>query len=238
MTVARKLPGGGARQRLTLIHDTVRERIALLLYPPGTQLDIDALAAEFGVSRTPIRSALQRLEYEGLLVTRHGVGTRVAEIDFGHVQETAAFRMRLAELIGELSPCAPTPQGVAALRAARDACAALLSRVDVQGFGRVDLQVHACVCDLIGHPQLRQVYDALYYRTARIWTHLLPSLCWEEEVTVFLADIDLLLQAMERGDVRGVGFVTRNALAAMLYRLAGHLERPPSREPANGGCAS
>lgn len=220
---------GGARQRLAHIHATVRERIALLHYPPGARLDLDALAAEFGVSRTPIRSALQRLEHEGLVETRHGVGTRVTAIAFDDVCEIAAFRMRLAELIGDLSPLAPSPAVLGRLRAARDACAGLLCRVDPEGFGRVDLEVHECVCALIGHPQLRQVYDALYYRTARIWTVLLPTLPWETEVSIFLADIELTLQAMERGDVRGVGFLTRNALAAMLYRLSGHLERSGGR---------
>lgn len=213
-----------ARRRFLAIHHVMRERIALLHYPPGSRLDVDALSREFGVSRTPIRSVLQRLEYEGLVVTRHGVGTRVTEVDFPHLREATEFRMRLAELIGELSPLPPSAQCLERLERARDACRDLKERFDKEGFARVDLEVHECVCSLIGHPQLFEVYDELYYRTARMWFALLPRLDWQEEISVFLEDIELQLRALRRGDVRGVGFLVRNALSAVLHRVMDHVD--------------
>src|SRR3546814_3282527 len=87
-----------------LMRDEIRERICLLTYPPGTRLSEAALAAEFGVSRTPIRRVLAHLEAGGLVESRHGVGTVVTTIDLPRLREIYALRMRLAELIGELAP--------------------------------------------------------------------------------------------------------------------------------------
>lgn len=48
------------------IHRVLRDRICLLQYRPGELLVETELAAEFNVSRTPVRQALQRLDYEAL----------------------------------------------------------------------------------------------------------------------------------------------------------------------------
>src|SRR5215212_2740 len=97
-------PLTGARERFERIYGTIRDRICLLEYEPGMRLGEEELAREFGVSRTPIRRVLSRLETEGLLESRHGVGTFVTTIDFGNLMQVYQFRMELAELIGKLDP--------------------------------------------------------------------------------------------------------------------------------------
>ena len=101
------------RLRFNTIHATLRERITLLTYPPGTRLDLDGLAEEFKVSRTPIRNVLQRLERDGLVLTRHGVGTTVTEVDLNHVREAMLLRMHLAEMIGNIQPRLPDQETLA-----------------------------------------------------------------------------------------------------------------------------
>jgi len=70
----------------------------LLDFPPGAVLSEANLANEFDVSRTPIRRVLHRLEFEGLVDIRNGVGTLVTDIDLQTFKETYDLRMRLAEL--------------------------------------------------------------------------------------------------------------------------------------------
>ncbi|MFA5595873.1 MAG: GntR family transcriptional regulator, partial [Trueperaceae bacterium] len=86
------------------IYLELRERIAVLTYPPGTALSETKLAEEFGVSRTPIRQVLQRLEFDGLVEAKHGIGTIVAAIDFMYLKQVYALRLKLITLIAELSP--------------------------------------------------------------------------------------------------------------------------------------
>lgn len=208
-----------SQRRFRAIYHIIRERITLLKYPPGTILDIDALATEFKVSRTPIRSVLQQLAYHGLVLSRHGVRTSVAPIDFERLREDKAFRGRLAELIGELSPLAPSKAAIALITEAEAECRQLIEHPDLETFARIDIKVHEAICSLIGNRQLLQVYDDLYYRTARVWFYFLPRLDWRQEVSIFHQDIQARLSAMQRGDSKAVGYLTRNAVSAVLIRL-------------------
>jgi len=208
-----------SERRFRAIFHILRERITLLRYPPGTILDIDDLAVEFEVSRTPIRSVLQQLAHLGLVISRHGVRTSVAPIDFQMLREDKSFRSRLAELIGELSPLPPGDTSIELIRDAECECRKLIDDANLESFARIDIKVHDSICNLIGNRQLLRVYDDLYYRTARAWFYFLPKLDWHAEVSVFLQDISARRQAMERGDTRAVGFLTRNAISAVLIRL-------------------
>src|SRR3981081_775048 len=64
-------PDSYARWAMTLLSDRVhhelKRRLTLWEYLPGTRMGEEALAAEFGVSRTPVRDALRRPEQEGFL---------------------------------------------------------------------------------------------------------------------------------------------------------------------------
>ncbi len=208
-----------SQRRFLAIHHIIRERITLLKYPPSTVLDIDALAEEFGVSRTPIRAVLQQLAYQGLVFSRQGVRTSVAPIDFDRLREDIGFRSHIAELVGVLSPLAPSPAGIASMAEAEAECRALIVLPNLLTFAKIDIKVHEAICSLIGNRQLLQVYDDLYYRTARVWFYFLPKLDWRQEVTIFHHDIDDRWKAMQRGDVKAVGFLTRNAVSAVLIRL-------------------
>lgn len=217
--LGRERIGTPSQRRFKAIYHIIRERITLLRYPPGTILDIDALAAEFDVSRTPIRSVLQQLAYHGLVLSRHGVRTSVAPIDFEKLREAKALRSHLAELIGVLSPLAPGQDAIQIMADAETECRDLIEHPDLETFARVDIKVHEAICNLIGNRQLLQVYDDLYFRTARVWFYFLPRLDWREEVSIFHQDIATRLDAMERGDTKAVGFLTRNAVSAVLIRL-------------------
>lgn len=207
------------RRRFNHIHGALRERITLQTYPPGTRLDLDRLSEEFDVSRTPIRNVLQRLEHEGLVHTRHGVGTTVAEVDFEHVREATLMRMHLAELIGTLNPRAPDQAVLDRIGTLVPRIHRLSSRPDLEEYVRIDLRVHTCISALIGNDLLSRTYDDMFFRTVRIWFHFLPKLDWKTEVASFADHITLTQGAMQRGDLKAVGLITRNAISSGLYRM-------------------
>lgn len=207
------------RMRFVAIHRQLRERITLLHYPPATRLDVDALAAEFGVSRTPIRTVLQQLEREGLAITRHGVGTTVTDIDHKHLRESTLLRMHLAGLIGLLEPRRPTDDLQKTLARLRQECSALPSEIAVEQFSRIDMRLHECICDLIGNDPLREIYDQLYFSCARMWFYFLPHMDWQTEVSALLRHIDMMLWAASRNDALAIGSIIRDAVFQGLYRL-------------------
>ncbi|MCK0089467.1 GntR family transcriptional regulator [Rhodococcus sp. HNM0563] len=98
----------------------LRDRIITGTYPPGQRMSQEQLAAEFNVSRTPLREALQRLEADGLLVATANRGMHVAPIVNSETEQNYALRIlveppTLAAVIDDL-----TDDDVAEMRVALD----------------------------------------------------------------------------------------------------------------------
>lgn len=207
------------RQRFETIYKALRQRIVLLEYPPGTRLDVAALAEEFDVSRTPIRTVIQRLENEGLAITRHGVGTAVTDVDVAQVRDVWLFRIQLAEMMGRLNPKPGRVAVIEQLERLHADCQALDNASPPRAFARVDVKLHDFKCNLIGNTHLRRTYDEMYFRSVRAWFQFVPKLDFETERTALLNDISQTMSAVRRGDIGAVGFITRNAVSEGLYRL-------------------
>ena len=108
-------------------------RICLLDYPPGMRLSEEAMAREFGVSRTPLRRVLGRLETEGLVQSVHGVGTMVTDVDIDELAQVFALRLELAELAGTLDPAAADCGRDGRVRGARRAARRRWSPIPIRG---------------------------------------------------------------------------------------------------------
>ena len=79
----------------TQIFDHLRQEIVSLRLAPGTILSRPALAESFGVSQTPIRDALLRLEQEALVTVHPQSSTMVAPIDVDQAHEAQFLRISL-----------------------------------------------------------------------------------------------------------------------------------------------
>ena len=80
----------------------ILEAIDVGIYKPGSRLVESELAEKFGVSRTPIREALQRLETQSLL-TRDGRSLIVASLDHNQMAELYVVRTELEGLAARLA---------------------------------------------------------------------------------------------------------------------------------------
>lgn len=74
------------------VYDQIRESIISLEWKPGTRLSEKDVAAEIGVSKTPVREAFIRLSDEGLIEIRPKSGSYVSEISFEKVYESLMLR--------------------------------------------------------------------------------------------------------------------------------------------------
>lgn len=77
------MPESALRQRSSLgdlIYESLLERLISLQIAPGSRIAIDGLVRELGVSQTPIRAALIRLESEGLVEKKHNIGYSAAPL--------------------------------------------------------------------------------------------------------------------------------------------------------------
>ncbi|HTZ79751.1 MAG TPA: GntR family transcriptional regulator [Stellaceae bacterium] len=217
-------PKSLSRERFERIYNTIRDRVCLLDYEPGARLAEEDLAHEFGVSRTPIRRVLSRLEAEGLLQSRHGVGTFVTDVDIGALTQVYKLRMALAELIGQLEPLPRSAQDIARVRALLARCDALGGALSPRDFGRLNMDFAQELFAMTGNRPLREISERLYYLTHRVWLKSVPRLNLRDEVAVFRREIADILAAMEIGDLEAVGHIRRSHISMSFNRMRGYPE--------------
>jgi len=100
-------------------YDLILDAIDTGLYGPGDRLVESELAERFGMSRTPIREALQRLEPQSML-TRTGRSLIVASLDHGQLADLYIVRAELEGLAARLAAQHATPEEVRVLHAMVD----------------------------------------------------------------------------------------------------------------------
>ena len=123
------MPFGPSRSRASSTRSTPRLRSQILTgeLERGSRLPQETLAAELGVSRTPLREALRRLAAEGLVTLQPNYGATVAQLDFGDMRDAWTARLVIeppaARLAAERDPAAELDRmraAVAAQRASAD----------------------------------------------------------------------------------------------------------------------
>jgi DNA-binding GntR family transcriptional regulator len=208
-----------ARERFERVYNVIRNRICLLEYEPGARLGEEELAREFGVSRTPIRRVLSRLESEGLLESRHGVGTFVTTVDFDSLMQVYELRMELAVLIGRLDPIPRSEDDLNRVRAILKKCDDMVPAPDSRAIALINVEFFHELAAMIGNQPLKEISERLYYLTHRIWLTSVPSLNLADEIIVFRRELADILAAMEIGDLESVGHIRRSHISMSVKRL-------------------
>lgn len=222
-----------ARERIDSIHHLLRERICLLEYAPLSVLRESHLADEFGCSRTPVREAIKRLEFEGLVTSKNGVGTLVTEANFEALKDVYAMRLKIAELIGDMGVEVVPEEVVSGLKellAQAQRLSLLVSPPilppinpesdQVLVLARINHQLHGLVCQIINNTALRQLYDLYYYQTSRVWYQQMPKF-WASEVVSLEEELTELISAAQRHDVIALGQIKHNYIARVIGLLQG-----------------
>ena len=109
------------------------------VYRPGDRLVESELAERLGVSRTPVREALQRLETQSLLA-RDGRSLIVASLDHNQLAELYVVRAALEGLAARLAAKHATPEEVHVLREMVEADRALIG--DARALARAHQRFH------------------------------------------------------------------------------------------------
>src|SRR5579872_1172564 len=100
------------------IYDVVRERIIRGELGDDAPIRQDALAAELGVSKIPLREAFARLEQDGLVVAKANRGFFVAPLSSAEAYDVFELRLKLEpEAVAAAAACATEADRAAARRA-------------------------------------------------------------------------------------------------------------------------
>jgi DNA-binding GntR family transcriptional regulator len=133
---------------------------------PGQRLLELQLAAELGVSRSPVREAIHRLATEGLVEIRPRRGAFVATLTPKDLEDVFDVRQQLERMAAGLAASTGTAR-VAELRAADAECAAAAAAGDVLGFFESNDRLHSLISELSGNAYLHQLQRGAAQRSFR-----------------------------------------------------------------------
>jgi len=175
-TIAEELEAApaGAASLCDQAYTVLKQRIITNRLPAGSYVDEREIALELGMSRTPVREALIRLQSEGFVVMEPRRGVRVVPISPEVMQEvydvlTGLESMAAALLAGRR----PSAAELAPMRATLDEMAAALADDDVERWLHADERFHRVLLTLCGNARLTEA--GLRFRDQIARAHLVVS---------------------------------------------------------------
>lgn len=225
----------------------IQDRVASGVLPIGTWLRQETLAVDFGVSRTPIREAFQKLHARGVIELIPNRGARVRLPTVREIREAYQVRAELEGLAAELAASLATEEQIARLQEAEELFGqAVASRSRARkrspsadaGWTRANDLFHEVVQEASCNQQLRQTIRGLHRSFPR-------SLTWEaldQDVRLLKENVTqhrAIREAIEAGDGAAaralmVQHVTRaGELVALRSAAAPLVATPPSRGPGS-----
>jgi DNA-binding GntR family transcriptional regulator len=211
------------RQGAGQVHDRVREAILNADLAPGMVMSQVALADELGVSRTPLREALRRLQGEGLVEAEPNRRVRVAPITASDVEELYALRIAIEVEALRLSLPLLRSQHIARLQGSLAEMDHYADVKDYAGWTVPHAAFHAQLTHLAGDRfalLLAQLFDhAERYRRLHL----------KHEKGAWDADHRSILKAVKTGDADRSAHLLAHHFARTAYEVIESVE--PGYEP-------
>ncbi|MFZ7091761.1 GntR family transcriptional regulator [Primorskyibacter sp. 2E233] len=225
MTANRQANKSEPKSAVETIQTEILQRICFLDYQPGDQLKEAELAAEFGVSRTPVRDAISRISHLGLVETRNGVGTVVMALSAAQICQVYDMRLELAVLIGTLSPRAITQADQQAGRDLLLDAQALCRDFNVRHYVEINHRLHSLIASLIGNSALQSFWWQTYYQAASTW-YRAGNQIGPEVAQALVEEMEDINTALNLGDVAAIGFIQRTHIGYGYQRIKSNLLSP------------
>lgn len=143
---------------------TLRRRLADGTYPPGSRLREEDLAAQLGVSRTPVREALRRLDAEGWLRVVPNQGAFAADWSDADIEEVYDLRAVLESHAAEHAAKAEDRRQLAAMEAACELAESALpadSQAAVETISDANVRFHRALWEMSGQVRCAAILSSL-----------------------------------------------------------------------------
>lgn len=204
-------PASDSRLLREKVYDQLRADMISCRLAPGTDIRENELALRFGVSKSPVRDALMRLEREGLVITLPRQGYRVAPVSVADVQDMFHLRDALERACMERI-----------VRRASDAQLAQLDRFRTfdgatwdGGFVAYNRDFHHTLARIAGNARMRDQLIDLIDQMERA--------------------VQLSLSSLKKGDPQSLVDEHRQIIDALQAREAVRAQRLASRHVAGAG---
>lgn len=165
-----------------VVFATLRQAILRGDLKPGERLMEIQLAHKLGVSRTPIREAIRKLELEGLVLTIPRRGAEVAEITEKNMQDVLEVRKSLEALAIQLACERMTQEDIAELKQKNIEFKESLLTKDVTKIAEADVLFHDVIFEATDNQRLIQLLNNLREQMYRFRVEHLKNEGWHTQL--------------------------------------------------------
>jgi DNA-binding GntR family transcriptional regulator len=182
-----------------VVFHTLREAILTGELKPGEHLMEVKLANKLGVSRTPIREAIRKLELEGLVVMTPRRSAEVAKITKEDLVDVLEVRRVLESLAMELSCKNRTGQDIALLNENLQSFRVCIKENNLTDIAVTDVQFHEIIYKSTGNKRLNQI---LYNLREQMYRYRLEYIKDKETRHNLILEHEEIIKAIEERDVQ------------------------------------
>ncbi len=204
-----------------LAYRRIEDAIVRLALAPGARVTEQELAARFGLGRTPVREAVQRLVADGLLAVYPRRGMAVADINPVDVLLALEARTALERVVAIAGARRATPRHRADLRRVAAELTAAAATGDVASYMRRDQDVDAALDAACGNPYAVRALAPLRTMARRAWFFFRR----ESDLAATAARHAAVLEAVAAGDEAAAGQASDALLAQVRDGLTQSLAR-------------
>lgn len=198
------------------VFDKLESDIITGVYPRGEVLTELRLVEELGVSRTPIREALRRLEQERL-ITDSGKGSVVLGITIEDLMDIMEVRQRVEGLAAYYATKNMTEEELKQLRSINELQDFYYEKRDLDRLRQMDDQFHNMIYVLSGRTVLRDTLQPLHRKTQR---YRKQSISDDTRLAASIKEHKLIFAAIEEKDAqKAAELVTKHISNAREYMV-------------------
>jgi len=184
----------------TTIYHAIKDRILFLDYEPGQIIHEKALADEFGVSRTPLREALYKLQWDKLVTIMPRAGAIVTPVEFQKMRDVFQVRINIEGLIGNLAAERITDNQLGQMQKIQAECKGLSARENIRELISKDIEFRETLNNSIENASLKEISDYLYNQTLRVWYMVFSRNNFSLEVEEEIKEIEKTIEVLSRRD--------------------------------------
>ncbi|MBW1706920.1 MAG: GntR family transcriptional regulator [Deltaproteobacteria bacterium] len=166
-------------KRLTLKKQAemaLREMIASYRFTPGKWINVESLAKELEVSRTPVWQALKDLEKEGLVTHKPKQGIRMVQMTLEMAHDLYTVRGLLEGMAGRLAVENISPGALKRLESILKKQHLIVQSQDVVEYSKSDFEFHALIYDSCGNWLLKELLENIKDRSRPFVCDITPIL--------------------------------------------------------------
>lgn len=203
------------------VYSVIKDRILSGAYDSGEFINEVALAQELNVSRTPIREALARLEWEKLVTIIPRAGAMVAPAELNSIKEAYQVRLILEGELGRRAALRATQPQIEELEAIKRKCEGLIKAGTQDDLNAISREYRAVLGAAASNKTLFELSELLFNVSIRVW-HTIPEKdAHAERASALIGEIDAMIDAFKTQDGNAAQKVMHDAIEYYTEKLKG-----------------